>query len=77
MVTSDLPFLRQIVAGNSVGLVFDPYDPIDIAQKINSASDKQNLSSFKRNVQRIRYRYAWDYEKTQLYCAYEELEAPK
>jgi glycosyltransferase involved in cell wall biosynthesis len=77
VVTSDLPFLRQIVVGNSVGLVFDPYDPLDIAQKINSASDKRNLSSFKRNVQRIRYRYAWDNEKTQLYSAYEELEASK
>jgi glycosyltransferase involved in cell wall biosynthesis len=72
---SDLPFLRQIVIGNGIGVVFDPNDPDDIARQINLASTKKNLFSFKQKVNKIRYRYSWENEKKQLYTAYNDLES--
>jgi len=75
LAVSNLPFLRQVVLGNGIGVVFDPNDPDDIARQINLASTRGNLISFKRRVSDIRHRYSWDYEKEQLYSAYKDLEA--
>jgi glycosyltransferase involved in cell wall biosynthesis len=69
VVTSDLPFLRHIVTDNKIGTVFDPRDPVDIAEKINFASRNPNLNTFKRNAIVIRQRYAWEEEKKKLLSA--------
>jgi glycosyltransferase involved in cell wall biosynthesis len=69
VITSDLPFLKQIVMENKIGAVFDPEDPIDIARKINLVSREKNLEMFKRNVQHVRQRYSWEEEEKKLYVA--------
>jgi len=69
VVTSDLPFLRQFVTGNHVGVVFDPNDPSDIARKINFVSLRRNLMKFKRQVRIISQHYCWQEERNQLYTA--------
>jgi len=73
LVTSDLPFLRQVVLGNDLGEVFDPKDPGDIAKKINIVSQRDNLSRFRSNVRRIADQYTWENEKQQLYASYDQL----
>lgn len=75
LAVSNLPFLRQVVVGNGIGVVFDPNDPDDIARQIDLASKRGNLIPFKRRVSEIRHRYSWDYEKEQLYSAYKDLES--
>jgi glycosyltransferase involved in cell wall biosynthesis len=69
VITSNLPYLRQIVIDNEIGDTFDPQDPHDIAKKINFVSQKANLDKFKRNVLRARRRYVWGEEKKKLYVA--------
>jgi glycosyltransferase involved in cell wall biosynthesis len=69
VVTSDFPFLKQVVIDNGIGEVFDPRDPIDIARKVNFVSEKRNLEKFKRNVQRVRQKYTWQEERKKLYVA--------
>jgi len=74
VVASDLPFLRQIVVGNDVGLVFDPNDPSDIAKKINLVSNRENLAKFRQRTLEVRLRYTWRQEKFRLYDAIGDLE---
>lgn len=57
VVSSDLPFLRNIIAGNEIGLLFDPRDPTDIAAKINMATRDAVLAILRTNVHRIQKRY--------------------
>jgi glycosyltransferase involved in cell wall biosynthesis len=74
VVTSDFPFLREVVVGRSIGLVFDPLDPTDIAEKINQVADKRTLSGYKRNAVTIRGLYSWEHERAKLFAAYKNLE---
>ena len=66
VVSSDLPFLRSIIAGNEIGLLFDPRDPGDIAAKINMATRDAMLAIFRANVNRVQRRYRWDEEQEKL-----------
>jgi glycosyltransferase involved in cell wall biosynthesis len=66
VVSSDLPFLRSIIAGNEIGLLFDPRDPTDIAAKMNMATRNDVLASLRTNVRRIQKRYSWDEEQQKL-----------
>jgi glycosyltransferase involved in cell wall biosynthesis len=74
VVASDLPFLREIVLGNQIGMVFNPHDPRDLARKINLAAKGSNLSVFRQNVRKIADRYSWEVERHELYSAYADLE---
>jgi len=74
VVTSDLPFLRQVIVGNGVGVVFDPKDPVDIAEKINFVSEEKNLLKFKQKTSEARRQYTWEKEKNQFYAAIRALE---
>lgn len=76
VAASDFPFLREVIMGHAIGVVFNPEDPEDIADKINYASEPSNLSDFRRNVQKVRRIYTWEYERTKLYSAYAALENP-
>ena len=73
VITSDLPYLKQVVTDNKIGEVCDPQDPIDIAKKINFVSEKVNLDKYKRNVLLARERYTWNEEKNKLYLACAEV----
>jgi glycosyltransferase involved in cell wall biosynthesis len=75
VVTSDLPFLRQFVVGNGVGVVFDPRDPAAIARSVNFVSEEENLLRFKRQAREVRKYYAWGNEKNRLYAAIRALES--
>lgn len=75
IAASDLPFLRKIVVGEGIGVVFDPNDPADIARKINFVTEKSTLADFRRNVRQKRNRYTWERERMNLYSVYEKLEA--
>jgi glycosyltransferase involved in cell wall biosynthesis len=74
IVTSDLPFLRKFVISNGVGVVMDPKDQVDVAQKVNFVSEEKNLLKFKRNSLEARERYTWENERNRLYAAIGALE---
>jgi glycosyltransferase involved in cell wall biosynthesis len=74
LAVSNLPFLREIVVGNEIGVVFDPTNPEDMARQIDLVSRPKNLVAFHRKVCEIRDRYTWKHEKRQLYVAYKALE---
>ena len=70
IVTSDLPFLRKIVIGNNIGILFDPKDPKSIAAAINQATRPGNLEKFRRNVAAVAPQFTWRVEAPKLLQVY-------
>lgn len=66
VVASDLPFLRKIITENAIGYLFDPRNPRDIANSINTATRNEKLLLLRKNVLRIRNHYSWDEEQRKL-----------
>jgi glycosyltransferase involved in cell wall biosynthesis len=66
VVGSDLPFLRKIILGHSIGYVFNPNSPRDIAKAINMATRDDVLTSLRSNVQKIQQQYSWAEERKKL-----------
>jgi len=62
VVGSNIPFIRQILVENEVGLVFDPYDPIDIAGAIDLITREEIHEKMKRNVEKARGQFSWEVE---------------
>jgi glycosyltransferase involved in cell wall biosynthesis len=77
VVGSDLPELRKVILGHSVGGVFDPEDPQDIARALNDLlEDEERLARMKRNaLHAVRAVYNWQAESVKLLKAYESLVA--
>ena len=77
VVGSDLPELRKVILGHSVGGVFDPEDSQDIARALNDLiEDEKRLARIKRNaLHAVRAVYNWQAESVKLLKAYESLVA--
>jgi glycosyltransferase involved in cell wall biosynthesis len=74
VLSSDLPFLRQIIVENNIGYVFNPHSPNDIARVINKATRDDVLSILRGNVLKIQKQYSWNEEKKKLVYLVHSLE---
>ncbi|MEX0616499.1 MAG: glycosyltransferase family 4 protein [Candidatus Woykebacteria bacterium] len=79
VVASNFPELRKIILDNKIGNVFDPENPIDIADKINTIlSDKKGLEELKKNVKVLfETRLNWKIEEKKLLEVYKILDGIK
>jgi len=73
MVATDIPFLKEIILGEQIGLVFDGEDPRSIAHAINAATREPLLSEMKENVKNAAKKYTWQNEEKKLVQIYEAL----
>jgi glycosyltransferase involved in cell wall biosynthesis len=73
VIGSDLPFVRKVIVENDIGLVFDPFDPKDIARAMNHITQDKVLEAKKANVEKIRSRFSWEVESRKLLDAISSL----
>jgi glycosyltransferase involved in cell wall biosynthesis len=75
IAVSNLPFLEKIVLNHDLGVVFDPKDPRDIAEHLNSlVENRDRLRSCRENASRLaRERYHWNHEGGKLVELYRAL----
>lgn len=75
IITSDFPFWRDIVEGNSCGICVDPLDPKAIAEAIKyimkHPEEAQKMGKSGKNS--VIEKYNWGVEERKLYNIYEEL----
>lgn len=72
---SDLPEMRKVLRKYRCGLLFNPYDPKDIAEKINSLTgDLKLLTEMKNNsINAVLNECNWENESKKLVDAYKRL----
>jgi len=74
MVAADLPYVRQIVLGEQIGLLFDPFDPVSIAKAINDMlGSPEDLAAMRERSLAAAPRYSWEIEYQKLEAIYREL----
>jgi len=58
----DSPELKKIITKNKVGVLFDPFDPKDIADKINYLiENNKTLKEMRNNALRVaKSKYNWE-----------------
>ena len=68
IAAADLPEIRRVVEEYENGVLFDPQDPTDIAEKINAlASDRSRLDVMKRNSLRgTAEQFSWEMQRPRL-----------
>ena len=68
IAAADLPEIRRVVEEYGNGVLFDPQDPTDIAEKINAlASDRSRLDEMKRNsLKGAAEQYSWEIQRPRL-----------
>lgn len=68
IAAADLPEIRRVVEEYENGVLFDPRDPTDIAEKINAlASDRSRLDVMKRNSLRgTAEQFSWEMQRPRL-----------
>lgn len=75
-VGSDLPYIREVLVGNQLGLVFRPGDPIDMARTvIDLLEDSDRLATMKSRCLEHARRFCWEVEGAKLLQEYKRLEA--
>lgn len=74
---SDLPELRNVIAGHNVGALFDPEDSHDIARVLQQMlEDETALERMKANARRVAYTtYNWEMESVRLVEGYASVAA--
>jgi glycogen synthase len=74
IAAADLPEIRRVVEEYENGVLFDPSDPADIAEKINAlASDRTRLDGMKRNSLRgAAEQYNWEMQRPRLLRAVDD-----
>ena len=74
IAAADLPELRRVVEEYENGILFDPSDPADVAEKINAlASDRARLDDMKRNSLRgAADQYNWEIQRPRLLRAVDD-----
>lgn len=73
-VSSDIPYAREVLIENDLGVVFTPGDPRDMARAIcDLLADPERLSQMKGNCIKAAHRYSWDVEVQKLLRAYEDI----
>ena len=73
MVVSGIPELRRMVEEYQIGLVCDPDDPQDIADKINQMLKPETLARYRENVQKARAELNWEHEEKKLIDIYRNI----
>jgi glycosyltransferase involved in cell wall biosynthesis len=74
VVCSDFPFLRRIVLGEGIGVVFDPADPGSIAQAIRSLTASEAGERARARLRSLGDRYSWEREEQKLLGVYATLQ---
>jgi glycosyltransferase involved in cell wall biosynthesis len=75
---SDFPFLRKVVTngGETLGTLFDPAHPEDIAHAINRiVTDRDHYDRIKHNLREAKKVYNWENEVKKLIRVYKEIES--
>lgn len=74
IAAADLPEIRRVVEEYENGVLFDPRDPADIAEKINAlASDRSRLDEMKRNsIRGAAEQYSWEVQRPRLLRAIDD-----
>jgi glycosyltransferase involved in cell wall biosynthesis len=74
IAVSDQPVKRKMLSKYNLGVVFDPEEPYDIAQKINSlVNDKEKYFQLKNNCKNAQQFLCWENEEQKLKDIYSEL----
>ena len=74
---SDFPFLRKVVLGHEIGAVFNPSDPVSIAQAITYIiEDEERYQAIKRNIKQAKKRFNWDVEGRKFLEIYASVHPP-
>jgi len=75
IAVSDSPELKKIVLENNVGVLFDPSDPKDIANKINNlmGNDKLLKEMRKKALKCAKSKYNWEVQSRKLISVYDSL----
>jgi glycosyltransferase involved in cell wall biosynthesis len=75
IAASDSPELKKIVTKNKVGVLFDPSNPKDIANKINKLIENDKLlEEMKENALRCaKSEYNWEVQSRKLISVYDSL----
>jgi glycosyltransferase involved in cell wall biosynthesis len=75
VIASDFPLWREIVTGNSCGLLVNPLKPVEIANAINLVtSNPQHAGEMGRNGRKaVEEKYNWPNEEQKLLSFYERV----
>ena len=73
LVVSRIPELERMVAQYDLGVVCDPTDPQDIADKIRTLLHPDHLARYTANAQRARQELTWANEEKKLVAVYTPL----
>lgn len=74
ILASDLPELRRLIVGHSIGQVFDLSDTDKIADAIRDFfSDEPRIATWRANLRRVRQELCWQSEGQRLKAIYEAL----
>jgi glycosyltransferase involved in cell wall biosynthesis len=73
LIVSGIPELARMVEQYDIGLVCDPSDPADIAAKISTLLQPDNLARYKANVERARQELNWANEEKKLVAVYQRI----
>lgn len=73
-VGSDLPYIREIIEGNQLGLVFKPGDPADLSRVIlELLGDADRLTAMKGRCLDYAQQFCWEVEGAKLIQEYARL----
>ena len=73
LIVSGIPELARMVEQYDIGLVCDPSDPADIADKISTLLQPDNLARYRANVERARQELNWANEEKKLVAVYQRI----
>jgi glycosyltransferase involved in cell wall biosynthesis len=73
LIVSGIPELARMVEQYDIGLVCDPSDPADIAAKVSTLLQPDNLARYKANVERARQELNWANEEKKLVAVYQRI----
>jgi len=77
VVASNFPEMRKVVDKYNIGAVFNPEDPLDIANTLRFIfSDLTSYEAMKRNTEAAAAEYNWEREADKLLALYDELFEP-
>ncbi|MGE7272680.1 glycosyltransferase [Brevibacillus panacihumi] len=73
VLSSNFPEMKRIVEGYQIGETFDPTNPKDIADKINSTLEKERHTKYIHNCLDIAGQFTWETEEKKLSVIYQSL----
>jgi len=74
IAASDLPEIAKVVNKNKVGVLFNPTDPKDMAQKIGGIlEDTQTLKEYRQNALMAAEEFCWEKQEEKLLAMYSNL----